>query len=76
MGFIATLSSLFVMGSLALGTQQVSWVARSWRRQVGTVGLGGALAFSGFAFLPPDKLIGRFAQLVSTDPTGEGRAQL
>jgi O-antigen ligase len=27
-------------------------------------------------FLPPDKLIARFAQLVSTDPTGEGRARL
>ena len=31
---------------------------------------------AGFVFLPPDKLIARFAQLVSTDPTGEGRAQL
>ena len=40
------------------------------------MGLVGSLVLAGFVFLPPDKLIARFAQLVSTDPTGEGRAQL
>jgi O-antigen ligase len=76
MGFIATLSSLFVMGALALGIRQLSWTARSRKRQMSTVGLVAALALAGFVFLPPDKLIARFVQLVSTDPTGEGRAQL
>jgi O-antigen ligase len=76
MGFIATTFSLFVMGTLALGARQLSWAARSRRRQVVTVGVVGTLALAGFVFLPPDKLIARFAQLISTDPTGEGRAQL
>jgi O-antigen ligase len=36
-----------------------------------------ALVLAGFVFLPPDKLIARFAQLVSTDElTAGGRAQL
>jgi len=76
MGFFATLASLFVMGALALGTRQLSWAARSRKRQTATVGLVAALVLAGFVFLPPDKLIARFVQLVSTDPTGEGRAQL
>jgi O-antigen ligase len=76
MGFIATLFSLFVMGTLAFGTRQLSWVASSRKRQGGAVGLVAALALAGFVFLPPDRLILRFAQLVSTDPTGGGRAQL
>jgi len=76
MGFIATICSFFVMGTLALGARQLSWAARSRRRQVVTVGVVGTLALAGFLFLPPDKLIARFAQLISTDPTGEGRAQL
>jgi O-antigen ligase len=76
MGFIAALSSLFVMGALALGTRPLNWAARSWKRQTVTAGMVGALALAGFIFLPPDKLVVRFAQLVSTDPTGEGRAQL
>jgi len=76
MGFIATLASLFVMGTLALGTRQLSWVARSRRRQAVTVGLVAALVLAGFVFLPPDKLIVRFAQLDSTDVTAGGRTQL
>jgi O-antigen ligase len=76
MGFIATLASLFVMGTLAFGTRQLSWVVRSRKRQTATVGLVAALVLAGFVFLPPDKLIARFAQLVLTDPTGNGRAQL
>ena len=75
MGFIAALSSLFVMGTLAFGTRQLSWVASSRKRQIVTVGLVAALVLAGFVFLPPDKLILRFARLVSTDDAG-GRAQL
>jgi O-antigen ligase len=77
MGFIAALSSLFVMGTLGFGTPQLSWVASSRKRQAGAVGLVTALVLAGFVFLPPDKLIARFAQLVSTDElTAGGRAQL
>ena len=36
---------------------QLSWVASSRKRQVGTVGLVAALVLAGFVFLPPDKLI-------------------
>ena len=57
MGFIATLCSLFVMGALAFGTRQLSWVASSRKRQTVTVGLVAALVLAGFVFLPPDKLI-------------------
>ena len=77
MGFVATLFSLFVMGTLAFGTRQLSWVASSRKRQAGAVGLVAALALAGFVFLPPDKLILRFAQLVSTDELTAGtRAHL
>jgi O-antigen ligase len=77
MGFIATLFSLFVMGTLAFATRQLSWVASSWKRQIVTVGLVAALVLAGFVFLPPDKLILRFARLVSTDGlTAEGRIGL
>jgi len=76
MGFIAALFSLFVMGTLAFGSRQLSWVASSRKRQGGAVGLIAALVLAGFVFLPPDRLVLRFAQLVSTDPTGGGRAQL
>lgn len=53
MGFFATLASLFVMGALALGTRQLSWAARSRKRQTATVGLVAALVLAGFVFLPP-----------------------
>jgi O-antigen ligase len=52
-------------------------VASSRKRQIVTVGLVAALVLAGFVFLPPDKLIPRFAQLVSTDGlTEEGRTRL
>jgi O-antigen ligase len=77
MGFIATLSSLFVMGALALGTRQLRWVAGSRMRQWVAVGMVAALVLAGFVFLPPDRLILRFAQLVSPDGlTADGRINL
>jgi O-antigen ligase len=75
MGFIATICSLVVMGTLALGARQLSWAVKSRKRQFVPVGLVGTLALAGFVFLPPDKLIGRFAQLVLIGEDG-GRAQL
>jgi len=75
MGFIAALASLFVIGALALGARQLRWAARSPKRQTATVGLVATLVLAGFVFLPPDKLIARFAQLVSAGEDG-GRAQL
>jgi O-antigen ligase len=76
MGFIATLASLLVMGTLAFGILQLSWMARSRKRRMIAAGLVASLVLAGFVMLPSDKLIARFAQLVSTDRTGEGRAQL
>jgi putative inorganic carbon (hco3(-)) transporter len=77
MGFIATLSSLFVMGTLVLATTQLSWVIRSRRRRWVGVGMVAALVVAGFVFLPPERLIQRFAELVSTNGlTSAGRADL
>ena len=76
MGFIAALSSLFVMGAVAFGARKLRWAARSRKRRIVTIGLVAALALASFVFLPSDKLIARFTQLVSADPSGEGRAQL
>jgi putative inorganic carbon (HCO3(-)) transporter len=76
MGFIAALCALFVMGTLAFGARPLSWVARSRKRQASAVGFVAALVLAGFLFLPPDRLILRFAQLVSTDTTAGGRTQL
>ena len=77
MGFIATLFSLFVMGTLLLGTTQLSWVTGSRRRRWVGVGMVGALVLAGFLFLPPERLIQRFAKLVSTDDlTTEVRTDL
>jgi putative inorganic carbon (HCO3(-)) transporter len=77
MGFIATLSSLFVMGTLVLGTTRLSWLTRSrWRRGVG-VAIVAILVLAGFIFLPPGGLIQRFARFVTTDElTSEGRTDL
>jgi putative inorganic carbon (HCO3(-)) transporter len=77
MGFIATLFSLLVMGILVLGTTQLSWVKGSRRRRWVGVGMVAALVLAGFVFLPPERLIQRFAEFVSTDGlTSEGRTDL
>jgi len=77
MGFIVTLSSLFVMGALLLGTTQRSWMMGSRRHRWVGVGMVAALVLAGFVFLPPDRLIQRFAMFVSADGlTGEGRIDL
>jgi len=77
MGFIAALCSLFVIGALAFGSRPVIWVAKSRRRQIAAVGLLAALVIAGFVFLPPDRLILRFAQIASVEGlTAEGRIKL
>ncbi len=77
MAFIAALSSLFVMGTLALASRQLSWVTGSRRRRWVAAALVATLALAGFVFLPPDKLVQRFAELVSTDElTAGGRTYL
>jgi len=77
MGFVATLFSLFLMGTLALGTRQLSWVTRSRRSRWVGVGVVAALVLAGFILLPPERLIQRFAGFVSTDGlTSEGRTDL
>jgi O-antigen ligase len=77
MGFIVTLSSLFVMGTLVLGTTQVSWLTGSRRRRWVGVGMVAALVLASFVFLPPERLIRRFAGFVSSDGlTSEGRTHL
>ena len=74
MGFIATLSSLFVMGSLVLGTTKLGWVTASRRRRWIGIGMVAALVLAGFVFLPPERLIQRFAEFVSTDGLTGGLA--
>lgn len=77
MGFLATLFSLFVMGVLVLATPKFNSVARSRWRSLTAAGGVAALIVASFAFLPPDKLIGRFAKFVSADGlTDEGRSGL
>ncbi len=77
MGFIATFSSLLLMGTLVLGTTQLSWVTGSRRRRWVAVGMVPALVLAGFVFLPPERLIQRFAEFVSTDGlTANGRTEL
>jgi O-antigen ligase len=77
MGFITALTSLFVMGTLVLGTTQLSWLTGSRRCQGAAVGMVAALVLAGFVFLPPERLIQRFAEFVSTDGlTSNGRTQL
>jgi O-antigen ligase len=77
MGFVATLFSLLVMGVLALGSRQLSWIARTRKRRMVTVGSVATLVLAGFVFLPPDRLILRFAQIASVEGlTAEGRITL
>jgi len=77
MGFIATLFSLFVMGTLVLGTAQLRWLTGSRSRWAVAGGIVAALVLVGFVVLSPETLIRRFAELVSTDRlTSAGRADL
>ena len=77
MGFIATLSSLFLMGTLVVATTQVRWVTGCRRRRWVGVGVLAALGLAGFVSLPPERLVRRFAEFVSTDGlTGQGRTDL
>jgi O-antigen ligase len=77
MGFIAALSSLFVMGALALRTTQLRWLRFSRRRRWAAVGIVAGLLLAAFVFLPPESLVHRFADFVSADGlTGDGRTQL
>jgi putative inorganic carbon (HCO3(-)) transporter len=77
MGFLSTLFSLFVMGIIGLRVRQLSSLALSRRRQLGAIAVVAAFVLASFAFLPPDKLIQRFANFVSADGlTDEGRSGL
>ncbi len=77
MGFIATLSSLFLMGALLLGTTQLGWFTASRKRRWVGIGILAALVLAGFVLLPPQKLIQRFAEFISTDGlSSEGRTDL
>jgi putative inorganic carbon (HCO3(-)) transporter len=77
MGFLSTLFSLFVMGVIGLGVRQLNSSALSRRRQLGAIAVVVTLVLVSFAFLPPDKLIQRFANFVSADGlTYEGRSGL
>jgi O-antigen ligase len=76
MGFIATLGSLLVMGTLAFGNSPLGWLRSSRKRRWGAAGMLALALLAGFAFLPSGRLIVRFAELTSSDPTGGGRAKL
>jgi putative inorganic carbon (HCO3(-)) transporter len=77
MGFIATLSSLFVMGSMVVGTTQLSWATGSRRRRWFGVGMVAALVVAGFVLLPPESLIRRFGEFASPGAlTHNGRTDL
>ncbi len=77
MGFIATLFSLLVMGTLVLCGTQIEWVTKSRTRRWAGVGMIAALVLAGFVFLPPERLVQRFARFVSTDGLiSDGRSGL
>jgi len=76
MGFIATLGSALVMGTLAFGNRPLGWLKSSRKRRWGAAGMLAMVLLAGFAFLPSERLILRFAELTSSDPTGGGRARL
>ena len=61
MAFVATLSSLFVMGSVILA------VRISARRWLVAQGLLAILVVTAFLYLAPDALIGRFSQVLTTE---------
>jgi O-antigen ligase len=60
-GFVASVCSLFVMGTLAVGT-----ALRPWTRWLGMASLAILVALV-FLLLPPDRWIARFADLFSSD---------
>jgi O-antigen ligase len=71
MGFVASLSSLFLVGTLALSRGAGAW--KKWL----AAGLVAALVVLTFVFLPPDQLIMRFADLGSTEKvTAQDRLQM
>jgi len=77
MGFLATLFSLFVMGALVLGTTQQGWVTGSRRRRWVGLGMFAALVLAGFILLPPERLMQRFGEFITTDGLkSDGRADL
>jgi O-antigen ligase len=76
MGFIAMLFSILVMAALAFVSSPVSWFRRSRKRRWGAAGLLAVALLAGVAFLPSERLILRFAELTSSDPTAGGRAKL
>jgi len=76
MGFIATLGSLLLMGTLAFGNRPLGWLRSNRKRRWGAAGMLAMALLEGSAFLPSERLILRFAELTSSDPTGGGRAKL
>ena len=76
MGFIATLGSMLVMGTLAFGNSPLDWLQSSRKRRWGAAGMLAMALLACFALLPSERLILRFAELTSSDPTGGGRAKL
>lgn len=80
MGFLATLASLFVAGSIMLSLRgapvEPSIKITAWRRWLPTVVVA-LIVLLGFVFLPTDPLIARFADLAQTDDiTADVRAQI
>jgi len=61
MAFVAALTSLFVVGSLALAVRKS--VLRWWIAP----GLLGITLVAGFVYLSPEALIGRFSQIVASE---------
>ena len=61
MGFLASLASLFAIGSLALGARRQGW--KRWL----PIASFAALVLLGFVLLPSDPLIARYAQLAPAD---------
>ncbi len=71
MGFLAVLSSLFVMGAVAAGG------GLSGRKRWLPIAAAGALVVAGFLFLPTDRLIERFASIAQTEEiTADTRAEI
>ncbi len=72
MGFVAVLTSLLLMGLVAIGAGK----ARSWSRWA-PAGLLAVVVLLAFVFLPTDQLIRRFGDLASTEEiSGDTRVQM